>query len=144
MTTLSAINASTTIYRSCDGYCGAWSCWSPDATTAQMYLDNPGFGGTEIVESVVGTDYILDLRGQSDISARRELASEILRAWNRLRDRQDVIEDLLDAWDNCAYLYEIWERCEYTREILPTLYDAIAHDAETYPERATTVVRLVD
>jgi len=30
------------------------------------------------------------------------------------------------------------------REILPTLYDAIVHDAETYPERATTVVRLVD
>ena len=144
MATLTKITASTPIYRACSGYVGAWSCWSPDRETAEAYLDNPGMGGPTLVEATIGTDYILDLRGQSDSSARRELASEILRAWNRLRDRQDAIEDLLEAWDNCAYLYEIWERCEYTREILPTLYDAIVHDAETYPERATTVVRLVD
>jgi len=144
MATLTAIDANTTIYRACNGYTGAWSCWSPVRETAEVYLSNPGFGGASVVSREIGTDYILDLRGQSDISARRELASEILRAWNRLRERQDVVEDLLDAWDNCAYLYEIWERCQYTREILPTLYDVVVHDQETYPERATTVVRLVD
>jgi hypothetical protein len=101
-------------------------------------------GGPEMVEATIGTDYVLDLRGQSGNSARFELAREIRAAWNRLRDRQDSVEDIVYEWSDCAYLYEIWERCEHTREILPTLYDVIIHDAETYPENATTVVRLVD
>ncbi len=144
MATLTKITASTPIYRACSGYVGAWSCWSPDRETAEAYLDNPGMGGPTLVEATIGTDYVLDLRGQRDNSARFELAREIRAAWNRLRDRQDSAEDIVYEWSDCAYLYEIWEQCEYTREILPTLYDVIIHDAETYPEYATTVVRLVD
>ena len=144
MSTLTKITSSTPIYRACSGYVGAWSCWSPDRETAEAYLDNPGMGGPELIEATIGTDYVLDLRGQSDNSARFELASEIRGAWNRLRDRHDSAEDIVYEWSDCAYLYEIWERCQYTREILPTLYDVIIHDAETYPERATTVVRLAD
>ena len=154
MATLTKITSSTPIYRACSGYVGAWSCWSPDRETAEAYLDNPGMGGPEMVEATIGTDYVLDLRGQSDNSARHELAEEILSAWNRsLAEECEMwgkpfekatVRDLLESWSDCAYLYEIWENCKRTREVLPTLYDVIIHDAETFPENATTVVRLVD
>ena len=154
MATLTKITASTPIYRACSGYVGAWSCWSPDRETAEAYLDNPGMGGPTLVEATIGTDYILDLRGQSDSSARHELAEEILAAWNKsLAEEAEMwgrcftkatVADLLEDWWDCAYLYQVWERCRRTREVLPTLYDVIIHDAETYPEYATTVVRLVD
>jgi hypothetical protein len=136
------ITAATPIYRACSGYVGAWSCWAVSRGVAESYQDNPGFGGATLVESTIGTEYVLDLRG-SERDARYELARELRGTLNRINDRNDTIDDILYRWD-CAYLYEIWEQHSDVREALPQCYDAVVHNCETYPEYATVVVRLVD
>ena len=52
-----------TIYRATDsGYTGPWSCWATDYETAEEYTDNPGFGGSDIIERDVDLSRVLDLR----------------------------------------------------------------------------------
>lgn len=130
----------TTVYRATsDGYRGAWSCWAVRRSVAKAYLDNPGYGGTEIIEDEIDLDgHVLDLRGESEPMLRlaEEVAAEL---------GVDYCE-LANEWGGrgLAYVYECWENDRRLRELLPTLYDHIIHDQETYPEGATVVVRLID
>lgn len=120
----------TTLYRACDGYTGQWSCWTPDAETAEEYRNNPGFGGQQIVECVA-EGRILDIRGDD---AMYELAVAI--------DSEDPDEQVREWRGDVSHLYEIWENSKRVREALIERFDWIVHNAETFPERATTYVRI--
>lgn len=146
----------TTLYRATsDGYRGVWSCWSCQMETAEAYRDNPGFGGSDIITADVDEDgYILDLRGESDpMLALAEAVFESL-------GRREAIErfgldsgfddipaepcDLARRWADrgLSLVYECWENDTVLRDVLPECWDWVVHDQESYPERATTWVRL--
>ena len=124
----------TSLYRACDGYTSQWSCWTPDADTADAYRDNPGYGGQQIVETEAD-GRILDIRGDD---ARSQLADAIAEHLDADAD------DLAREWQGSGYGwgYEVWENSRAVREALAEHYDWICHTEETYPEGAETWVRI--
>lgn len=120
----------TTIYRACDGYTGAKSCWSPDRETASAYTDNQGFGGSQIVE-MVADGKVLDLRTRHPLVALAEAIGA--------DDPREQAQDWMDR--GLTRVYEVWEDRGNVWDALQE-YDWIIHDQETYPDGATTYVRV--
>lgn len=122
-----------------DGYAGQWSCWSCDRETAEAYRDNPGYGGQQIIETETGDARVLDLRGNRNPVA--ELCEAIEADFAEEVERYGDLDSYIRSF-GYAYVYEIWENNDRVRAALADRYDWVVHDQETFPERATTWVRV--
>ncbi len=67
------------------------SCWSPDLAVAEVYTENPGWGGPHIV-SIDTNDAFVDLRGHDrrgvhywDLAPLANLLNEDVNRWERMR-----------------------------------------------------------
>jgi len=124
----------TTLHRATDGYTGRGSCWAESADVAQMYQDNPGYGGANIVTCEAG-EHVLDLVGSRN--AWQDLAEALSDELGR------SVEDLVDSWTGSyAYVYEVWQERKDVREALAECYDWVRHDQETYPEGVIVWVKV--
>lgn len=121
----------TTLYRATDtGYTGPGSCWSSDAETAQAYTDNPGFGGSAVVEMELPADArVLDVRGPNGV----DMAA--------LAEALGYGEGQAAEWRMSGYLYPWEESSRVAARLAESGYDWLLYH-DDYPEMAVTYRRI--
>jgi hypothetical protein len=104
------------------------SCWSPDRSTAESYLDNPGFGGGVLVSAEVKSVRVLDVRGNSARDLR-PLAAAVGG------DAQSWRDDGLDS------VFAVLENRSSVARAVASMADWVVY-LDDYPENATTWRRM--
>jgi hypothetical protein len=109
----------------------AWSSWSPEKSTAESYLDNPGFGGSTLRTESVPLKNIL----KADTTSARGM----IRLARDLGFDPEVGQEW---WDN-GWKYPWEESSRVKKAASESKYDAIQY-IDDFPEGATTVVTTKD
>jgi uncharacterized protein YukE len=124
----------TTLHRATDGYVGRGSCWAESLDVAQMYQDNPGYGGANLV-TCEADGAVLDLVGSRN--PWQDLAEALCGDLDRSAD------ELVDLWTGSyAYVYEVWQERKDVRNALAATYNWVRHDQETFPEGVVVWVKV--
>lgn len=110
----------------------AGSCWTTDEKSAQMYRDNPGYGGKHLVSVEVEIGNALDLRGSSwDRDDWQALADAL--GYDGVRDMREALADQMDG----DYIEDYLDDAGVRGKLADAGYDwVIYHD--TYPEGCVT------
>ena len=126
--------SSTDIYRAGDKSetgVKAFSSWSENKSTAEAYLDNPGFGGSVLRSEKVPLNRVLD----ADTTNRKGM--------ERLARQLGFDEGTGDEWFDNGWKYP-WEESKSVKEALKRSgFDAIRYP-DDFPEGATSIVPLKD
>lgn len=126
--------SSTDIYRAGDKSetgVKAFSSWSENKSTAEAYLDNPGFGGSVLRSEKVPLNRVLD----ADTTNRKGM--------ERLAKQLGFDEGTGDEWFDNGWKYP-WEESKSVKEALKRSgFDAIRYP-DDFPEGATSIVPLKD
>lgn len=136
--------AVVTLYRATDrvdSY-GSGACFAADEEDAESYLDNPGFGGAELLEVEVRVD--LD-RVLSLVDGRRDgipYGRQDRYAWQDLAEAldldkhdQEVIRDLKEEGE--SYLHGIVDSRKRRAQLHAAGYDWVVYQ-DSYPDDAVT------
>lgn len=151
------------VYRAADSsYGGPRSCWAENRSDAEVYLDNPPFGGSNLYEGMLPDGPVLDVTrgfGGGDLDIPEEMLMVYVRRvkkWYVLDEEEDehlisvgtpvedyVIDDFLNM--PVSYLCEdtgrvypfcLWEEFKDIRDWLEEQgYVAVRYD-DDYPEGA--------
>ncbi len=111
--------------------------YSENTDDAKAYLDNPGYGGEQLYAVDVEPKDVLDLTGESN--PMRYLADKL--AEDHGLD-YDEAHELYERIGMQPFVYEAWENDSKIKRMIKEKYKWIRHDAETFPEGATTWVSL--
>jgi len=109
----------------------AFSSWSENKSTAEAYLDNPGFGGAVLRSEKVPLNSVLD----ADTTNRKGM--------ERLARQLGFDAGTGDEWFDNGWKYP-WEESKSVKEALKKSgFDAIRYP-DDFPEGATSIVPLKD
>jgi hypothetical protein len=109
----------------------AFSSWSENKSTAEAYLDNPGFGGAVLRSEKVPLNSVLD----ADTTNRKGM--------ERLASQLGFDAGTGDEWFDNGWKYP-WEESKSVKEALKKSgFDAIRYP-DDFPEGATSIVPLKD
>jgi hypothetical protein len=109
----------------------AFSSWSENKSTAEAYLDNPGFGGAVLRSEKVPLNSVLD----ADTTNRKGM--------ERLARQLGFDAGTGDEWFDNGWKYP-WEESKSVKEALKKSgFDAIRY-SDDFPEGATSIVPLKD
>jgi hypothetical protein len=109
----------------------AFSSWSENKSTAEAYLDNPGFGGAVLRSEKVPLNSVLD----ADTTNRKGM--------ERLARQLGFDAGAGDEWFDNGWKYP-WEESKSVKEALKKSgFDAIRYP-DDFPEGATSIVPLKD
>lgn len=109
----------------------AFSSWSAEKSTAEAYLDNPGFGGSVLRYQKLTLNRVLDV----DTTSRKGM--------ERFAKQIGFEEGTGDKWFDYGWRYP-WEESKSVKDALKQSgFDAIRYP-DDFPEGATTIVPLKD
>lgn len=110
------------------------ACFSTDEETAEAYTDNPGYGGSEIiqVDVEVDPDTVLSLLDGRSLSSGRQARD----AWSRLAEAVDQDEDELRA-DSEQVIHAAIDRASIRKRLANAGFEWVVYE-DTFPPEAIT------